>query len=129
MIDFDSLQIKDEIYVVDRQINVVSRKRFTMVDENGVEWHRYDKSKISYSIAKAQLLGKASRVISGQFPEEYMEFLDVCRWYFKGEDGKEYSVFDYETAVEEQLAMFPKYFYTEQEAEQFVKAREQDNGD
>jgi len=129
MIDFDSLRIKDEIYVVDRQINVMTRKRFTMVDENGVEWQRYDKPKISYEIVKAQLLGKVKRNVEGQIPKQYQEFLDMCRWYFKDDAGKEYTVYDYEADVSEQLAVFPKYFYTEQEARQFVKSKEQDNDD
>ena len=51
-----------------------TRKRLTMIDADGIEWHRYDSPTITYHIETLTVVGKATSVLEGEVDEnEYVD--------------------------------------------------------
>jgi hypothetical protein len=100
MIEFNNLSFGDKVYQVTEDLHVFNRKKIIMVDENGVEWYRYDKPVRVYSVAEYTYVGRADVHTTGnvipedidetkyfiEHPTEGMMYLhdrdaDDCDWF------------------------------------------------
>lgn len=61
--------IGDVLYYVDSSVNTFSRTKIKMVDADGVEWYRYDKPSISFTIEKHTIIGIVKCETIGRIPE------------------------------------------------------------
>ena len=87
MIDFSKLRIGDKIFHTQEEFNAFSRKKIVMVDQNNVEWYRYNKPARSYSIKEFTYVGKCTPVISGKVMAE--EVNDTM-YFIENETGMDY---------------------------------------
>ena len=116
MIDFDKMNFGDVIYVVNETNNAFSKKRITMIDENGTEWYRYDREHREYSIAEIVYCGRV----------EFQEFGEVrfsedrqTEIHFKYPDGQIYNKYL------QDIYEFKEWFHTQEEAEAYIKERKE----
>jgi hypothetical protein len=112
MLEVEKLKFGDVVYVVNEQNNAFSKKKIKMIDENGVEWFRYDRDHWEYSVNEIVYCGRVTYIEEGdvRFDENRQEEL-----HFKFPDGQIYS--DYiEDVIECQ-----EWFHTQQEAEAYIE--------
>jgi hypothetical protein len=111
MINFDKLNLGDTIYVVNEKNNAFLKKRITMIDENGVEWVRYDRDHWEYSIAQIVYCGRVEFQEVGEvrFSEDRQTEL-----HFRFSDGQIHS--DYLDDINE----CEEWFHTHGEAEAYI---------
>lgn len=64
------MNINDKIYAITEVNHLFTRKKFTMTDELGNTWHRYDKHNITFKLDTHTIVGKISTTIEGTAPEE-----------------------------------------------------------
>lgn len=64
------MNIGDKIYYVAKKYNSFSRQKITVVDENGIEWYRYDKPAIELILETHTIVGKIESIEYGIVPEE-----------------------------------------------------------
>jgi hypothetical protein len=83
MIDPLQLNFGDVVYAVEEKNNTFSKSRITMVDENGIEWHRYDRDR-GYSIEELVYCGRVMYIESGdvRFDEDRRD-----EFHFRYPDG------------------------------------------
>jgi hypothetical protein len=111
MIDFDNMNFGDVVYVVNETNNAFSKKRITMIDENGFEWYRYDREQWEYSITQIVYCG---RVEFHEFGEVRFDEDRQTELHFKFSDGQINS--DYLDDVAE----CEEWFHTQEEAEAYI---------
>ena len=111
MIDIDKLNFGDTIYVVNEKNNAFSKKRITMIDENGNEWYRSDRDYWEYSVAQIVYCG---RVEFHEFGEVRFDEDRQTELHFKFSDGQINS--DYLDDVAE----CEEWFHTQEEAEAYI---------
>lgn len=114
MIDPNELKFGAKIFKIIRKHNMYVEKSY-MTDENGVEWYRYDKDRIEYSIKTLTYCGKRFYVEDG----ECLKNLDAdeVEYHFKDNDGGiEYYTYEFEHVCDKD-----KFFYTHFEAEQMIE--------
>lgn len=87
MIDFKKLRIGDKIFHIEEEFNSFSRKKIVMVDQEGLEWYRYDKQLRVYSIKEYACVGKCTPVIAGKVIAE--EVNDMM-YFIENEKGMDY---------------------------------------
>lgn len=58
MIDYENLNFGDVIFKVDAKLNAFTRRKISKVDENGVEWFRYNEDRYEYSIQEYTYIGR-----------------------------------------------------------------------
>lgn len=114
MIDFSKLEFGDKIFHIIEDLNLMSRKKIVMVDNDGVEWYRYDKPTWSYSIKEYTYVGKYAPTTSGKIMPDEVD----AEKYFVEADGE----MDYLT--EECCANSDKWFASEEEAKTEMKRKQ-----
>lgn len=88
MINFSTLQIGESVFQVVPTSNVFARKKILMVDDNGIEWYRYDKHRYTYSIKTHTYVGRADTIVQGRV---IAEDVDDTKYFFEHEvDGMSY---------------------------------------
>lgn len=117
MINFDKMNFGDVVYAVKETNNAFSKKRITMIDENGIEWYRYDREHWEYSITEIVYCGRV----------EFQEFGEV--WF--GEDRQTEFHFKYpdgQIFIEylKDICEFEQWFHTREDAEAYIKERKED---
>ena len=90
MIEVSTIRLNDVVYKVNEHNQYFNRKKIRMTDENGVEWHRYDRPILNYTVDEYQLEGIVSVAVIGkvQHPDSYEDeyhFVNI-------ETGKQYEV-------------------------------------
>lgn len=72
MIYTKDINVGDTIYTVETVYNWVngSQKRLTMIDDEGNEWHRYDKPGVEYHIDTWLVKGKVTQMFEGELPDD-----------------------------------------------------------
>jgi hypothetical protein len=63
-INFSAIDFGHTLYYVNTEYNYTSRKKITTVI-NGVEWYRYDKPRIAYSLVEYTYAGRCESVTYG----------------------------------------------------------------
>lgn len=112
MINPVNLSFGDTVYVVDEINNAFSKKRITMVDDNGVEWYRYDRDHWEYSVSELIYCGRTTVIKDGEVSNDH-DFQNQL--HFKYPDGSIY--YEYESDVGE----VEEWFHTRAEAEAYVE--------
>lgn len=112
MIDPDKLKFDDVVYAVNEKNNAFLKKKIKMVDDNGVEWTRYDRDNWEYSINELVYCGRVTFEVTGEVPvtENHQEEL-----YFRHPDNRIYSEYY------EQIPEMEEWFYTQTEAEKYIE--------
>jgi hypothetical protein len=76
----NDINVGDVIYTVEEVYNWASgkQKRFTMIDDEGNEWHRYDKPSVEYYVVTWLVKGKITNKFEGDLPdkEEISDYSD-----------------------------------------------------
>lgn len=73
-----ALLTKEDLYVgkLVYRLQIVntmkSRKKLTMVDANGVEWHRYDKEDWTYNILPMNICGSIKQIVHGVVDKDHI---------------------------------------------------------
>ena len=111
MIDFTKLTLGDKIYSVKESNTVLSRKRITMVDSDGIEWYRYDRENWEYTVDVIEYCGKTTIIKEG---ETALDELTSGSYHFKHPDGVVYG----EDAGEE--SWLRHWFTSVEEAEEYI---------
>jgi hypothetical protein len=72
MTHIKDINIGDLIYTVEEIYNWAngSQKRLTMIDDEGNQWHRYDKPSVEYYVATWVVKGKITQLFEGELPED-----------------------------------------------------------
>ncbi len=72
MTHIKDINIGDLIYTVEEIYNWAngSQKRLTMIDDEGNQWHRYDKPSVEYHVATWVVKGKVTQLFEGELPED-----------------------------------------------------------
>jgi hypothetical protein len=113
MIDFESLEFGDKIYVVKERNHIMTAKRIKMVDSDGVEWYRYDKPKWTFEIEEITYCGKVTYVEEGEvrFSEDR-----IGEYHFRWSSGQIHYEYDdpYNPDTE-------NWFHTREEAEACIE--------
>ena len=71
--------LNETIWIATIHTQKFSQQKICMIDEDGVEWHRYDRPAYRYSIAPVKVVGVVRYVVEGTVPEnDYSDelFLD-----------------------------------------------------
>lgn len=74
-----ALLTKEDLYVgkLVYRLQIVStlksRKKLTMVDSNGVEWHRYDKEDWTYNILPMNICGSIKQIVHGIVDKDHIQ--------------------------------------------------------
>jgi ACT domain-containing protein len=63
------MNIGDNIYHIKTVSNAFSKQKIRMVDENGVEWYRYDKNNWTFELETHTIIGKICVSIEGTIDE------------------------------------------------------------
>lgn len=84
MIDFSKLEFGDKIFHIVEDLNTLSRKKINMVDNDGIEWYRYDKPTWSYSIKEYTYVGKYAPTTFGKVMSDEVD----AEKYFVEADGE-----------------------------------------
>ena len=120
MVDFESLDVGDVVSVVSRKINY-GRQRITMVDNEGVEWHRYNIEINSFEVQPFTLAGIVKTRIIGEInPDEsyrYSDDYDAPEYHLRSVANKDEWIVD---DGKDQYMLFPEYFTNETEAYAYV---------
>ena len=66
MTDISEITLDQIIYRVTEIHQWASRKKITMVDADGIEWHRYDSPSITYKTETLRVIGKSITLIEGE---------------------------------------------------------------
>ena len=87
-------KIGTKFFRVSEKNNIFRRQRITMVDDNGIEWHRYNVPIKDYEIIEIEITGKATKTIEGHAPS-YEE--DEISWFarYGNKEIDDYSPFGF----------------------------------
>lgn len=118
MIELSTLNIGDTIYKVESTINAFTRRKMVLVDENGVEWYRYTKPSLTFSIESYTYVGRADVVVTGKIIPE-----DVEETKYFIEHEKEGMFYLHDRDVEDNV-----WFVSKDEAEHELTLRQEENG-
>lgn len=98
------LNLGDSIFYLQKNFGVFTRKKIYKIDDEGVEWFRYDKPIFSYSIIESKVIGIVQHSISGT----------LVSWEDDLQDGQ----IIYHTDKDETIIEFGEdYFSSKEEAE------------
>ena len=112
MINPDNLTFGDIVYVVNEKNNCFSKQKIKMIDDNGVEWFRYDRDHWEYSISQIVYCGRVDFTEQG---EVRFEEARQTEFHFKYPDGQIYLEYL------EDLYEVEEWFHTLQAAEDYVE--------
>ena len=88
MVDYDELKFGDVIYNIRTKLQVFEPRKISKIDENGVEWFRYNKDRYKYDIEEYKYIGRAEVHIFGEVDEREV---DETKYFFSYKDTeKEY---------------------------------------
>lgn len=75
MIEPANIRLHDIVYKVTEHNDYFNRKKIGMVDANGVEWFRYDRPILRWTVTEYQLQGIVSVAVIGKVkdPEDYTD--------------------------------------------------------
>jgi hypothetical protein len=108
MIEFKNLKFGDKVCVVDKTCNAFTKNKIKMIDEDGIEWFRYDRDNWEYNIKELEYCGRVTFTEEGsvRFSENrldeyhflwpdgqiYAEYLDDDHeiWFYSENEAKEY---------------------------------------
>lgn len=111
MFDTTFMTFGDKVYRVNENNTSFSRKRLTMVDEQGNEWYRYDTPRWEYSIDEIVYCGKVVVTSLGETSDQ----LEMrTQMHFKYPNGEIY--WEYEDDLKEAM----DFFSTLEEAHQRI---------
>lgn len=73
MIEVSTIRLNDVVYKVNENNHYFNRKKIKMIDADGVEWYRYDRPILSYTVDEYQLEGIVSVAVIGKVknPDQY----------------------------------------------------------
>lgn len=86
-------EIGTKLYFVEQKSNWSTRKRITMTDSNGVEWHRYQEPLTEFSLKEHTIIGTIVTVVEGNVCDG-VEYGDYETQYFV--NGHEFNILEYE---------------------------------
>jgi hypothetical protein len=112
MIDIEKLKFGDKIYVVDEVHNVHYGKKITMIDAQGIEWHRYENTVApECKINQMIYCGRVQFVEEGRvrFNEDRRTEL-----HFEHPGGHIDSCF------EDDIDFFENWFHTREDAQEYI---------
>lgn len=112
MLGTSNLKFGTVIYVVNEKNNVFTKQRITMIDQNGVEWYRYDRDHWEYTISELIYCGHVAVTITGEVDYDPMRQNEM---YFKYPDGNIHG--EYEADVRD----CQEWFHTREEAEAYIE--------
>lgn len=112
MLNIENLKFGDVVYIADEKNNAFLKNKIKMIDENGIEWFRYDLDNWEYSIKEIVYCGRVIYVEEGEvrFDERRQEEL-----HFKYADGQ-----IYEEYIED-IEKLEEWFHTREEAEKCIE--------
>jgi hypothetical protein len=75
MIEPVDIRLHDVVYKVTQHNDYFNREKIKMVDANGIEWHRYDRPILRWTVTEYQLQGIVSIAVIGTVtdPEGYVD--------------------------------------------------------
>jgi hypothetical protein len=111
MISYCDLKFGDKIFVVDIKNNAFFNKKIFMVDDDGVEWYRYEKPHYEYTIITIEYCGKVSYIEEGIVAQNDLRHTE---YHFKYPDGHIHYKY------EEDLDDVEIWFHSENEAHQYI---------
>lgn len=112
MINEKDIKFGDIIYVVETKNNAFNNKKIRMLDDDGVEWYRYEKPHREYQIIEIVYCGKVTFIEEGEvrFDEDRQ-----IEYHFKYPDGSIYS------AYKEDIEFYDGWFSKKSEAEEYIE--------
>lgn len=116
MITFEDLKFGDDVYIVKIKNNAFAKNRITTIDENGIEWFRYDRDHWEYSIEQIQYCGRVTFLEEGEvrFNEER-----ETEYHFRYPNGQIHQSYQYDDTDD--------WFCTLVEAEQRIEELKRQN--
>jgi hypothetical protein len=105
------LKFGDVIYIVKETNNAFIKKKLTMIDENGIEWYRYDRDNWEYSIEEIVYVGSVELIVKGEVDDTRRG----NEMHFKYPNGDIY--YEYEKEAEN----IEDWFSTREEAETYIE--------
>jgi hypothetical protein len=84
----DDLRIGNLVYKLEVNNNIMRRKKLSMVDSEGNEWHRYDIELLTYSITPMKICGTVKHVIRGVVCSDSVLEDEYHLSYIPDTDGK-----------------------------------------
>jgi hypothetical protein len=64
---FDTMPIGTKFYYVYKKYNTSARNKITVIDADGIEWHRYIKPQVEYVVNEYTLVGRLKKVLEGKW--------------------------------------------------------------
>lgn len=122
MIYFKDLELGTKLFKVSVKNNLAARKRISTVID-GVEWFRYDREILEYSIVEVSYCGRVEYNIYGEIGNEACEY-DI-EYHVKFPNG---SIYEY-TQNYNECENFKDWFLTFEEAEVHMKNLQEKNKD
>lgn len=119
-IDFSTKEFGFEVYKLLSRLNAFSRSKIRMVDENGVEWFRYNKELHDFEYEKFSYIGKREIRSFGQVDIDDESYMNDTEYYLKNEDGE---IEQYHAGVIFNHGV-PEWYETEEEVKAVIKKLE-----
>ena len=73
--------MRSKVYSVGTVNNVFNRNKITMIDDDGIEWHRYDRLSLEYYIVEWRVIGLVQYHVTGELVEFADQVVDGEIWY------------------------------------------------
>ena len=82
-------EVGDVYYSIEKKLNGFRRNKITMVDAEGVEWHRYDRDAIEYSVEKCTLTAILVKTLRGaaDISDYHDDFALRAEYFMEYENG------------------------------------------
>lgn len=61
----EDLRIGNNVYKLEITNNTIRRKKISMVDSDGNEWHRYDRDTWTFKVSTMKICGSIKQVVGG----------------------------------------------------------------
>lgn len=112
MIDPNGMQLGDAVCVVNEKNNWFRREKIKFVDENGIEWYRYDRDHYEWSISELVYCGKVTVIEEGEVDKDHDR---QDQMHFKYPDGV--ICYEYTRSIHEN----ENWFHTREEAATYIE--------
>jgi len=84
----DDLRVGNTVYRLELDNNVLRRKKLSMVDSEGNEWHRYDRELWTFTVVPMTISGLIKQVVRGVVDLDSISEDEYHLQYIPDSDGK-----------------------------------------
>jgi len=105
----------DVFYVAKKNFNLAVKKIF-MTDENGIEWYRYEKDPITYTVERAEIVGRIWAIAEGEISKDFQESPGYKIKFFDGNTEQ-----FLELEIDNIEDSYYRFFLTKEEAKAYVE--------